>query len=146
MLSAVSMLLAGHVHAADSLSCRLKQSAGQGTPFAWSYAHSEADGPSAIETSIGTLAPAEGPNYTTAVTLDGQPIALPAEHAGQIRFGKVFELATGVALAYSVTRDSDSMAAPSQLVVLLDKAGKPIEIQVQPGDTEPDPNHCNLIN
>lgn len=142
---AVGLLLAGHVHAGDSLSCQLKKSAAKGTGFAWSYAHGGADGPDTILTSIGTIGYEEGPRYTSLITLDGKPIALPAQHAGLIRFGKVFEQGEQVALAYLVERESDSSASPSQLVFLLDKSGAVSQVSVQAGDVEPAASHCNLI-
>lgn len=97
---AAGLLLAGTAQASESLSCQLKESAGEGIAFAWSYAHDEADGPNTIATSIGTIGNVEGPNFTTSITLDGRPIALPPEHAGLIRFGKIYEHDNKVALAY----------------------------------------------
>ncbi len=142
---AAGLLLACSAQAADSLSCQLKQSAAEGTSFAWGYAHGEADGPDTIQTSIGTIGYAEGPGYTTAITLDGRPITLPAEHAGQIRFGKVFEHGEQVALAYLVERKRDSSASPSEIVFLVDPNGTVSNIDLQPGNAEPVIGHCNLI-
>jgi hypothetical protein len=142
---AAGLLLACSVQASDSLSCQLKESAGEGTAFAWSYAHGEAEGPDTVATSIGTIGYAEGPRYTSLITLDGKPIALPPEHAGQIRFGKVFEHDGQVALAYLVEREHDSSASPSELVFLVDKSGAVSHLSVQPGNAEPVAGHCNVI-
>lgn len=142
---AAGLLLACSVQASDSLSCQLKESAGEGTAFAWSYAHGGAEGPDTIPTSIGTIGNAEGPGYTTAITLDGQPVALPPEHAGLIRNGKVYEHGDQVALAYLVERASDSSASPSELVLLVSADRTVSEIDLQPGNAEPVVGHCNLI-
>lgn len=147
MTSATCILLVGPVYASDSLSCRIKQSGVEGAGFSWTYARpdEEAPGPHSITTSIGTVSSAEGPRYTTALTLNGRPIALPAQYAGVIRFGKIFEFDGGVALAYLVARWEDSQASPSRLVVQLNKAGKPVETQLLPGDNE-DANFCDLLS
>jgi len=142
---AAGLLLACSAQASDSLSCQLKERAGEGAAFAWSYAHGEAEGPDTIPTSIGTIGNAEGPNYTTAITLDGKPIALPPEHAGLIRNGKVYMHGDQVALAYLVERASDSSASPSELVLLVSADRTISEIDLQPGNAEPVAGHCNLI-
>lgn len=142
---AAGLLLVSNAHAGKSLSCQLKKSAGKGIAFAWSYAHSEAAGPNTISTSIGKIGKVEGPNFTTSVTLNGRPIALPPEHAGLIRFGKVYEHGTKVALAYRVQREIDSASSPSELVFLVDAKGAVHNIEIQPGDTEPAEGHCSLI-
>jgi hypothetical protein len=142
---AAGLLLASNAHAGDSLSCQIKKSAAKGTAFSWSYAHGGAEGPDTIQTSIGTIGYAEGPSYTSLITLEGKPVALPHEHAGLIRFGKVFEHGQKVALAYLVERERDSSASPSELVFLLDKSGVVSQISVQPGNTEPVAGHCDLM-
>ena len=142
---AVGLLLAGTAQASDSLSCQLKESAGEGTAFAWSSAHGEAEGPDTISTSIGTIGNAEGPGFTTAITLNGKPVALSPEHAGQVRFGKVYEHGDKVALAYLVERARDSSASPSELVFLVSKDRAVSEIDIQPGNAAPIVGHCNLI-
>lgn len=142
---AAGLLLAGHVQAGETLSCELKESAGEGTSFAWSHAHGEAEGPDTIPTAIGTIGNTEGPGFTTAITLDGKPVALPPEHAGLIRFGKVYEHGDKVALAYLVERSRDSSASPSELVFLVDASGTVSNLDLQPGNAEPIVGHCNLI-
>lgn len=142
---AAGLLLAGNAHAGKSLSCQLKERAGKGTAFAWSYAHSEAPGPNTIKTSIGKIGYAEGPNFTTSITLNGRPFVLPPEHAGLIRFGKVYEHGGKVAMAYRVQREIDSASSPSELVFLVDAKGAVHNIELQPGDTEPAKGYCSLI-
>lgn len=142
---AAGLLLAGHVQASDTLSCQLKESAGEGTAFAWSHAHGEADGPDAIETSVGTIGWAEGPDFTTVITLDGEAIDLPPEHAGLIRSGRVYEHDGQVAMAYLVERERDSSASPSELVFLVRKDRSVSDIHLQPGNAEPVAGHCTLI-
>lgn len=142
---AMCLCVAGTVRAGESLSCQIEREGASGKSFAWSYAHSEAKGRNKLKTSIGTIGRAEGPGYTTALTLNGKPVALPPEYAGVIRFGKVFEQGGGVALAYMVTRQNDSEASPSELVFLLDKSGGVSQIQVQPGNSEQVAGHCYLV-
>ncbi|MDH5824218.1 hypothetical protein QFW77_14650 [Luteimonas sp. RD2P54] len=142
---AAGLLLAGHVHAGDLLSCQIQESGVEGTAFAWSYAHGVAEGPYVIETSIGTLDSIEGPEFSSVPTLDGEPIVPPPELGGQIRFGKVYELEDRVALAYLVERERDSSATPSELVFLLNKDRTVSDIDLQPGSAEPVVGHCNLI-
>lgn len=156
---AAGLLLAGTVQADDSLSCRVKQdlAAGAGrapkvTEFIWSTAHHSSEPTGPIKTSIGTLSYTSGrrdtqwgPMPNDTLTLNGMPLKVPAEVNGVIRFGKAFDYGDRVALAYLAEREDDSSATPSEIVLLLDKAGAVSATDIQAGNADIDPNHCTLV-
>lgn len=142
---AAGLLMVGTAQAGQSLSCQIKERAQEGVAFSWSHAHGEAEGPDTIPTAIGVIGQTEGPGFTTAITLNGEPIAHPPEHAGLVRYGKVYAIDDQVALAYLVERSHDSSASPSELVFLVDASGTVSNLELQPGNAEPVVGHCNLI-
>lgn len=138
--------------AIDPLSCRVEQgtlSGASGDPevieFTWSTAHETADPTGPIETAIGRIDQVEGPRFTTALTLNGRPLSLPAELQGLIRFGTVYDYGDRVAMAYLVERADDSSASPSQVVVVLGKDGSVDETEVLAGNAPTIDGHCILI-
>lgn len=132
-----------------SLSCRVQQDLAEGgskaprvSELVWSQAHGEGAGPGRVVTGIGTIAAGED---LKAITLDGQPIRLPAEVAGLLRFGKAYDYRDKVVLAYRVEREWDSSATPSEVVYALNKQRVITEVDVLPGDAVEDGSHCVLI-
>lgn len=156
---ATGFLLASTAQAADSLSCRVKQDLAAGadrapkvTEFIWSTAHNSSEPSGPIQTSIGTLSYTDGRRETQwgplpndALTLNGMALKVPPTVNGVIRFGKAFDYGDRVALAFLAEREGDSSATPSEIVLLLDKAGKVSETDIQPGNDAADPNHCTLV-
>jgi hypothetical protein len=149
VLLAAGFLLTGAVQASEGLSCRIHQDlmAGEGqapetTEFIWSTAHESAEQSRAIATSIGEIAPGED---VKSITLNGQPVQLPTEVDGLIRFGKVYDYGDRVVLAYRVEREWDSSATPSEVVYALNKQRAVTDIDLLPGDAVEDGTHCVLI-
>lgn len=159
MVLAAGLLLTGVAQAADSLSCQVQQDleAGAGrapkvTEFIWSTAHGGSEPTGSIQTRIGAIHYTSGQQATQwgqvpndTLTLHGAPLKVPPEVNGVIRFGKAFDYGDQVALAFLAEREDDSSAAPSEVVLLLDKTGKVTETDIQPGNAELDPNHCTLV-
>lgn len=151
--------VSGPVIADSGLSCRIRQDIAQGqgkapqmTEFVWSTAHGSSEPTGPINTDLGAIHYASGQRKTEwgpmphdTLTLDGQPIAVPPEVNGVIRFGKAFDYGDRVALAFLAEREDDSSATPSEVVLMLDKTGKVAETDIQPGNAELDPNHCTLV-
>lgn len=135
--------------ASEGLSCRIQQDlAGSGgrapkvSELVWSEAHGEGAGPGRVSTSIGPIAAGED---LKTITLDGQPIALPDQVTGLLRFGKAYDYGDRVVLAYLVEREWDSSATPSEVVYALDKQGTVSEVDVLPGGAAEASGHCVLI-
>lgn len=130
-----------------SLSCRVEQDLAEGgaprvSELVWSQAHGEGAGPGRVSTSIGPIAAGED---LKTITLDGQPVALPDQVTGLLRFGKAYDYRGRVVLAYLVEREWDSSATPSEVVYGLDKQGTVSEVDVLPGGAAEDSGHCVLI-
>lgn len=149
MLLVAGLLLTGTTQAAGSLSCRVQQDLGGGGSRApkvneliWSEAHGDAGGVGQVATSIGAIAAGDD---LKSITLAGQPIPLPEQVRGLLRFGKAYDYAGRVVLAYLVEREWDSSATPSEVVYALDKQGAVTEIDVLPGDAAEAGGHCLLI-
>lgn len=135
--------------ASESLSCRVQQDlAGSGgrapkvSELVWSEAHGEGAGAGRVSTSVGAIAAGED---LKTVTVNGQPIPLPEQVTGLLRFGKAYDYGDRVVLAYLVEREWDSSATPSQVVYALDKQRAVTEIDVLPGDAAEAGGHCVLI-
>lgn len=146
---AAGLLLAGTTQAADSLSCRVQQDLavnGSGTPkvseLVWSEAHGDAARAGRVVTGIGTIAAGDD---LKSITLDGQPVELPAEVKGLLRFGKAYDYGDRVVLAYRVEREEDASATPSEVVYALGKSRAVAEADVLPGSEWEAPGHCVLI-
>lgn len=149
----------GPALADSSLSCRIQQDlvAGEGkTPqvseFVWSTAHHSSEPTGPIQTRLGTIHYTSGQRQTEwgpmpndTLTVNGRPIDVSPEVNGVIRFGKAYDYDDQVALAFLAERENDSSATPSEVVLLLDKAGKVAATDIQSGNAELDPNHCTLI-
>ena len=148
VLLAAVCLHVGDVVAADGLSCALAKQQEAATTsvqeFLWSTAHGEARPDGAIRTRLGLIEPGEG--SSTSILLDGVPIALPIEVAGLIRFGKIYDRGDQLALAYLVERPDDSSASPSQVALTLDESGQVTSTDLIPGNADPAPGQCRLIN
>jgi hypothetical protein len=99
-----------------------------------------------IRTRIDRIDPVEGRDYKRAIKLDGKPVLLPAEAHSVVGFGKVYDFGNAVALAYLGERDEDSSARPSQIVIIINKAGAVIDSEVLPGAATNPGNHCLLID
>ncbi len=140
--------------AENSLSCQLQSGQfrvdGGGRPkfseFIWATGHGSATPTGPIRTSIGRIDPVEGRDYKRAIKLDGKPVLLPAEAHGVVGFGKVYDFGSAVALAYLGERDEDSSARPSQIVIVINKAGAVIDWEVLPGTSLNPGKHCLLID
>lgn len=149
-LSAVVMLLmATGAQAGESLSCQIQKGQASGvadatkvSEFVWSTAHDSTAPTGAIATSIGKI---DQGDALGAITLNGQPVQLPAEVRGLIRFGKVYDYGGFAVLAYRVERDFDSTATPNEVVYRLDKTRVVAEVDLLPGEVMEDPSHCILI-
>lgn len=140
--------------AMPSLSCQLQTGQfrvdGGGRPkvsaFIWATGHGSATPTGPIRTSIGRIDPAEGRDYKRAIKLDGKPVLLPPEAHSVVGFGKVYDFKDAVALVYLGERDEDSSARPSQIVIVINKAGSLIDSEVLPGTATNPGNHCLLID
>ncbi|TDK26213.1 hypothetical protein E2F46_06340 [Luteimonas aestuarii] len=142
----------GAANADEPLSCRIERGELSGASaevvrldFTWSTTHQSTEPTGPIHTSIGLIDQAEGPRYTTAMTLNGRTLAIPAQLTGLIRFGTAYDAGGRVALAYLLEREGDASATPSQAVVVLDAAGNVIESEVLAGDAPASGGHCVLI-
>ncbi|WP_440560075.1 hypothetical protein ACSYAP_001730 [Stenotrophomonas sp. STK1_22] len=148
------LAFAASAEAAPSLSCQLQS--GQfrvdagGRPkvsaFIWAAGHGSATPTGPIRTSIGRIDPAEGRDYKRAIKFDGKPVLLPSEAHSVIGFGKVYDFKDAVALVYLGERDEDSSARPSQIVIVINKAGSVVDSEVLPGTETNSGNHCLLID
>lgn len=129
------LAFAASAEAAPSLSCQLQSGQfrgdGGGKPkvseFIWASDHGSATPTGPIRTRIGRIDPVEGRDYKRAIKLDGKPVLLPAEAHSVIGFGKVYDFGGTIALAYLGEREEDSSARPSQIVVVINKAGSVID-------------------
>ncbi|RSC49704.1 hypothetical protein EGS96_10785 [Stenotrophomonas maltophilia] len=145
---------AASAEAAPSLSCQLESGQfrvdGGGRPkvseFIWATGHGSAMPTGPIRTRIGRIDPADGPDYKRMLKLDGKPVLLPAEAHSVVGFGKVYDFGGAVALAYLGEREEDSSARPSQIVIVINKAGSVIDSEVLPGTATNPGNHCLLID
>ncbi len=148
------LAFAASAEAAQSLSCQLQSGQfrgdGGGKPkvseFIWASGHGSATPTGPIRTRIGRIDPVEGRDYKRAIKLDGKPVLLPAEAHSVIGFGKVYDFGGTVALAYLGEREEDSSARPSQIVVVINKAGSVIDSEVLPGTATNPGSHCLLID
>lgn len=151
ILPVALLLLSGASQAGESLSCRVQKGLIAGkhpvktTEFAWGSAHGAGDGQVAttIPTSLGAVSHGLGQD-TTAITLGGKPVPLPAEARGVIWGGRVYDFGGQVAVAYQVERQDDSSASPSEVVVLLGKGPKVSAIDVLPGTASKPAGYCVL--
>lgn len=148
------LAFAASAEAASSLSCQLKSGQfrvdGGGRPkvseFIWATGHGSATPTGPIRTRIGRIDPVEGRGNKRAIKLDGKPVLLPAEAHSVVGFGKVYDFGSAVALAYLGERDEDSSARPSQIVIVINKAGSVIDSEVLPGTATKPGSHCLLID
>ncbi|HDS1569840.1 hypothetical protein H8M10_11775 [Stenotrophomonas maltophilia] len=148
------LAFAASAEAAPSLSCQLQSGQfrgdGGGSPkisgFIWATGHGSATPTGPIRTRIGRIDPVEGRDYKRAIKLDGKPVLLPAEAHSVIGFGKVYDFGGTVALAYLGEREEDSSARPSQIVIVINKAGSVIDSEVLPGAATNPGSHCLLID
>lgn len=148
------LAFAASAEAAPSLSCQLQSGQfmvdGVGRPkvsaFIWATGHGSATPTGSIQTRIGRIDPVEGRDYKRAIKLDGKPILLPAEAHSVVGFGKVYDFGSAVALAYLGERDEDSSARPSQIVIVINKAGSVIDSEVLAGTATNPGSHCLLID
>ncbi|MDX3930948.1 MAG: hypothetical protein QHC77_03270 [Stenotrophomonas sp.] len=148
------LAFAASAEAAPGLSCQLKTGqfrvGGVGNPkvsaFIWATGHGSATPTGPIRTSIGRIDPVEGRDYKRAIKLNGKSILLPPEAHSVVGFGKVYDFGSAVALAYLGERDEDSSARPSQIVIVINKAGSVIDSEVLPGTATNQGSHCLLID
>lgn len=148
------LAFAASTEAAPSLSCQLQSgqfnAGGGGKPkvseFIWATGHGSAMPTGPIRTRIGRIDPADGPDYKRMLKLDGKPILLPPDTRSVIGFGKVYDFKDAIALAYLGERDEDSSVRPSQIVIVINKAGSVIDSEVLPGSATNPGNHCLLID
>lgn len=145
---------AASAEAANSLSCQLQSGQfrvdGGGrskvSEFIWATGHASVPPTGPIRTRIGRIDPADGPDYKRMLKLDGKPVLLPPEAHSVIGFGKVYDFKDAIALAYLGEREEDSSARPSQIVIVINKAGSVIDSEVLPGAATNPGSHCLLID
>ncbi|QGL79342.1 hypothetical protein GPNADHDJ_00650 [Stenotrophomonas maltophilia] len=148
------LAFAASTEAAPSLSCQLQsgqfKAGGGGKPrvsaFIWVTGHGSTTPTGPIRTRIGRIDPVEGRDYKRAIKLDGKPVLLPPDAQSVIGFGKVYDFKDAIALAYLGEREEDSSARPSQIVIVINKAGSVIDSEVLPGTATKIGNHCLLID
>lgn len=148
------LAFAASAEAAPSLSCQLQsgqfKAGGGGKPkvsaFVWATGHGSAIPTGPVRTSIGRIDPMEGRDYKRAIKLDGKPVLLPPDAQSVIGFGKVYDFGGAVALAYLGEREEDSSARPSQIVIVITKAGSVIASEVLPGIATNQGSYCLLID
>lgn len=148
------LAFAASAEAAPSLSCQLQsgqfKAGGGGKPkvseFIWASGHGSATPTGPVRTRIGRMDPVEGRDYKRAIALDGKLVLLPPEAHSVIGFGKVYDFKDAIALAYLGEREEDSSARPSQIIVVINKAGSVIDSEVLPGTATNPGNHCLLID
>ncbi len=148
------LAFAASAEAAPSLSCQLQsgqfKTAGVVHPkvsqFIWATGHGSATPTGPIRTRIGRIEPLEGLDYKRAIKLDGKSVLLPPDAQSVIGFGKVYDFKDAIALAYLGEREEDSSARPSQIVIVINKAGSVIDSEVLPGTATIPGNHCLLID
>ncbi|HGM5555928.1 TPA: hypothetical protein ACKPXB_000823 [Stenotrophomonas maltophilia] len=148
------LAFAASAEAAPSLSCQLQsgqfKAGGGGAPkvseFIWATGHGSATPTGPIRTRIGRIDPVEGRDYKRAIKLDGKLVLLPPDAQSVIGFGKVYDFGGAVVLAYLGERDEDSSARPSQIIVVINKAGSVIDSEVLPGTATNQGSHCLLID
>lgn len=148
------LAFAASAEAAPSLSCQLQsgqfKAGGGGKPkvseFIWATGHASVPPTGPIRTRIGRIDPVEGRDYKRAIKLEGKPVLLPPEAHSVIGFGKVYDFKGAIALAYLGEREEDSSARPSQIVIVINKAGSVIDSEVLPGAATNPGSHCLLID
>ncbi|PSD14055.1 hypothetical protein C7E19_13125 [Stenotrophomonas maltophilia] len=148
------LAFAASAEAAQSLSCQLQsgqfKAGGGGKPkvsaFVWATGHGSAIPTGPVRTSIGRIDPMEGRDYKRAIKLDGKPVLLPPDAQSVIGFGKVYDFGGTVVLAYLGEREEDSSARPSQIVIVINKAGSVIDSEILPGTATNHGSHCLLID
>ncbi len=148
------LAFAASAEAAQSLSCQLQsgqfRGEGGGKPkvseFIWASGHGSATPTGPVRTRIGRIDPVEGRDYQRAIKLDGKPVPLPPDAQSVIGFGKVYDFKDAIALAYLGEREEDSSARPSQIVIVINKAGSVIDSEVLPGTATNPGSHCLLID
>lgn len=148
------LAFAASAEAAPGVSCQLQsgefKAGGGGRPkvseFIWATGHGSAMTTGPIRTRIGRIDPVEGRDYKRAIKLDGKPVLLPPDAQSVIGFGKVYDFKDAIALAYLGEREEDSSARPSQIVIVINKAGSVINGEVLPGTATNPGNHCLLID
>jgi len=148
------LAFAASAEAAHSLSCQLQsgqfKAGGGGKPkisaFIWATGHASVPPTGPIRTRIGRIDPVEGRDYKRAIKLDGKPVLLPVEAHSVMGFGKVYDFGGVIALAYLGEREEDSSARPSQIIVVINKAGSVIDSEVLPGTATNSGSHCLLID
>ena len=148
IIVALSMtLLPLSTHATERLSCQVQHHHIQGTrskptvtDFTWSTAHNTAKTTGAVRTSLGRIEESDD-----GIKLNGKEIALPSAVQGAIYFGKVYDYGNKVAMVYLVSRADDSIATPSEVVILLSKGDSITGFEVMPGTEMSSPDQCSLF-
>jgi hypothetical protein len=135
-----------------SLSCRVQAGLIKGAAkvpktveFVWGAAQGSDDATGPIRTGLGQIDQGTGSSATAVPTLRGKPLALPAEVAGSVIYGRAVDYGDKVVLAYLVERAEDSSASPSQVVVLLGAKGQVLETDLLPGTAASPGKHCVVV-